>query len=154
MWFLEQIGKSRLARGLRRDEDGAALLEMTVVTPFLVFLGIGLFEFSNALYQYHLVTGGLRDAARFAAGLPIPASINQNEACDDNAPWSTPIGCAKRLAITGQVAAGSPKRVSWWEPGHINITYPTVPNTLVGGKPSYRGPANIARVRGRHRLHL
>jgi Flp pilus assembly protein TadG len=93
------------ARRLGRDDDGAALLEFTVILPFLMVLGFGIFEFSNMLYQYHLITGGVRDAGRFAAGLPMPATVDQNETCDVSAPQSTPVGCAKLLAVTGQLAS-------------------------------------------------
>ena len=135
------------SRRLRRDENGASLLEMTVVTPFLLALGLGMFEFSNALYQYHLITGGVRDAARFAAGLPMPVTVDQNEVCDENDPRATPLGCAKRLAVTGQIAAGGSNRVDWWQVDDITITYPALANSdLGGGLKSYRGGDEIAVV--------
>jgi hypothetical protein len=133
---------------LRRDEDGASLLEMTVVTPFLLALGLGVFEFGNVLYQYHLVTGGVRDAARFAAGVPAPDPVDPAEtACDENDPRATPVGCAKRLAVTGQLAAGGSNRVDWWQVDDITITYPTFANAdLGGGLKSYRGVGDITVV--------
>jgi hypothetical protein len=146
---MSRFSVRRILRGSRRlrgDEDGAALLEMTIVTPFLVIFGLGLFEFSNALYQYHLITGGIRDAARYAASLPIPTVIDQNQACDASDPRATPIGCAKRLALTGQVAAGGGQRVGWWESGDIEITYPSFTNETIDGLRQYRGPDNITRV--------
>jgi hypothetical protein len=127
------------ARRLGRDDDGAALLEFTVIFPFLMVLGFGIFEFSNMLYQYHLITGGVRDAGRFAAGLPMPATVDQTETCNVNAPQSTPVGCAKLLAVTGQLASNeAPKRVEWWDVDDITVTYPELdpPETgLRGGNP-------------------
>lgn len=128
------------ARRFRRDDGGAALLEFTVIFPFLMVLGLGIFEFSNLFYQYHLITGGVRDAGRFAAGLPIPGTVDQTETCAVDAPRSTPVGCAKLLAVTGQVASnGAPKRVEWWDAGDITVTYPEVVDAAVaglrGGKP-------------------
>lgn len=113
------------SRRLRRDEDGAALLELTVIMPFLIVLGLGLFEFSNMLYQYHLITAGVRDAGRFAAGLPKPDPIvSTDTTCTVADPGATPIGCAKLLAVTGQMAtADAPKRVEWWEVGDIKVDY-------------------------------
>jgi hypothetical protein len=128
------------AHRLRSDEDGAALLELTVIMPFLIVLGLGIFEFSNMLYQYHLITGGVRDAGRFAAGLPKPGVIDpSDETCTEADPGSTPIGCAKRLAIFGQIVAeGGVKRVEWWDVGDITVDYvaldPPDPD-LRGGNP-------------------
>lgn len=140
-----QIERLPLVRRLRRDRDGAALLEATVVMPFLLVLGFGLFEFSNALYQYHVITVGVREAARFAAGLPKPDPVVQDESCAD--PLVTPVGCAKRVAVTGQIEDGGAKKVEWWDTGDITITYPTVANTdLGGGLSSYRGGTDITVV--------
>jgi hypothetical protein len=127
------------ARRLRRDEDGAALLELTVIMPFLIVLGLGLFEFSNMLYQYHLITGGVRDAGRFAAGLPKPDPIVTTDTTCDGDPITNPIGCAKLLAVTGQIASDEgPKRVSWWDVDDIVVDYvaldPPDPD-LRGGNP-------------------
>jgi hypothetical protein len=141
-----QIRLLPLVRRLRRDQSGAALLEMTVVMPFLLFLGFGLFEFSNALYQYHVITVGVREAARFAAGLPIPDPVVQGENCSD--PLVTPVGCAKLVAVTGDIEAGGAKKVEWWDTDDITITYPTVENTdLGGGLSSYRGGTQITVVK-------
>jgi hypothetical protein len=139
-----QIKRLPFVRRLRRDRNGAALLEMTVIMPFLLVIGFGLFEFSNALYQYHVITVGVREAARFAAGLPIPDPVVQGEACSD--PLVTPVGCAKRVAVTGQID-GDTLKVSWWDSGDITITYPSVENTdLGGGLSSYRGGTEITVV--------
>ena len=127
------------ARCLRRDEDGAALLELTVIMPFLIVLGLGIFEFSNMLYQYHLITGGVRDAARFAAGLPMPDPVDPSaETCVN--PGANPVGCAKRLAVFGQIESGGNYRLGgdWWDVGDITVDYvaldPPDPD-LRGGNP-------------------
>lgn len=145
MYGLNKIRASK-PQALLGDEDGAALLELTVIMPFLIVLGLGLFEFSNMLYQYHLITGGVRDAGRFAAGLPKPDPLVQDEECTD--PAATPVGCAKRLALTGQIASVGIKRVDWWDADSITITYPLVTNTELGsGLESYRGGSSIFMVR-------
>lgn len=51
----------------RDSERGAALVEMTLVVPFLLTLGLGVFEFGNIYYKYHLMQNAVRDAARFGA---------------------------------------------------------------------------------------
>ena len=142
MWELGRSGQLVSTRCLRRDDDGAALLELTVIMPFLIVLGLGIFEFSSMLYQYHLITGGIRDAGRFAASMPTPDPIVTTETtCTDTNPASTPIGCAKRLAVTGQIEAGGSYRLGddWWDVGDIEVDYvaldPPDPD-LRGGNPS------------------
>jgi len=117
-----------------RDRRGAALLEMTVVTPFLILLGLGVFEFSNLLYGQHLITTGVRDAARYLARR------------DD------PLGSANagiEIAVMGEVS-GTAKRVSWWNLADVSVTLiPTAnPINVATGTRPYRGPdpLNVVRV--------
>lgn len=107
MWLGRQIKK------LAGDKSGAALLEVSVVIPVVLSIGLGVIEFGNAIYNEHLIFNGVRDAARYAAGLPANDAVTQrNAAC---------------IAITGQMngsaacnAAVNPScttvncRVSFW----------------------------------------
>ena len=51
----------------RRDERGAVLVEMTLITPLMILLSAGVFEFGNFIHQKLLMEAGLNDAARYAA---------------------------------------------------------------------------------------
>lgn len=99
----------QLLKALRRDEDGAVLVEMTLVTPFLILLSAGVFEFSNILYQRMLIEAGVGDAARYLAR------------CGDT--WTTCVSQAKNLAVNGTISGGS-ARVSGW--ATTNIPDPTL----------------------------
>ena len=99
------------------DQRGTALIELAVVLPVLLAISLGVFEFGNAIYGRHLIENGIRDGARFAAGLPH----------DD----ATAISEAKNIAVTGVTSGGS-LRVSWWDPlnavsanrkGTISVVY-------------------------------
>jgi hypothetical protein len=107
---------------LRADEHGASLLEMTVVTPFLLTIGLGVFEFGNALYNYHLITAGVRDAGRYLSGLR-----NRGTTETDN---------AKKIAICGRISPcnTADRRVSWWGTGDIDISY-CIEGVQVGASP-------------------
>lgn len=123
------------AKHIRHDEDGAALLELTVIMPFLIVLGLGIFEFSNMLYQYHLITGGVRDAGRYAAGLPMgdPAE----KVC--TSPAATPVGCAKHLAVFGEIKAGTYRVGKWWNVEQVEMEYVALSSAhadLRGGIPT------------------
>ena len=113
------------------DTRGTATLELAVVLPVLFSIGFGIFEFGNIIYNYHLISNGVRDAARYASGLPQGSA--------DSA--------AKSIALTGRIS-GTEYRISWWtDPTTISITPILVPNNLVSGIKEYRGPDPIVMVR-------
>jgi hypothetical protein len=115
------------------DRQGASLVEFTIVLPFLVFLGIGAFEFGNVLYGHHVIGTGLRDAARYLARLDDPTASETT---------------AKQLAVYGEIG-GATKRVSWWNVGDVTVTLATIANPVDPdtGARSYRGPDPIRVVR-------
>ncbi len=122
----------RQARLFAKDKRGTALLELAVILPVLFTIGLGVFEFGNLIYNLHLINVGVRDAARYAAGLPQGSAD----------------AAAKNIALRGVVSGGT-YRVSWWNNANtmIAIAYPTTPNPVVGGAQTYRGPDPIVKVR-------
>lgn len=114
------------------DERGAALIEMTAVLPVLLAIGLGVIEFGNAIYSKHLITNGVRDGARYAAGRPADC------ACDAD---------IKDIAMKGAVGTGT-YRVSWWDDPatEASVTYSTVTNDDGSGNKLYRGPNPIPIV--------
>lgn len=112
---------------LTSDRRGAAIVEFTMVLPFLLVLGLGAFEFANALYGYHVITTGLRDAARFLARQDDPLSVQAD---------------GKQLAVYGEIG-GTTKRVSWWDVGDVSVNLIEHDNTIR----AYRGPDTIYVVR-------
>lgn len=112
-------------RRLWRDEQGASLLEMTIVVPCLLAIGFGVMEFGNALYQYHMVTAGVRDAARYL-GSSGYVDLDDDHAADADEvdPDGTKKMYAKRIAVCGDVTdctTNDDKRVSWWPDDIANI---------------------------------
>lgn len=118
---------------LPSDSRGAALIEFTIVLPFLLILGLGAFEFGNALYGHHMISTGVRDAARFLARQDDPASQQTT---------------AKQLAVYGEIG-GSTKRVSWWSVSDLSVSLDAIPNPVdpSTGTRAYRGPDPIRVVR-------
>lgn len=118
---------------LRQDQRGTSLLETALVLPFLLLLGLGIFEFGNLLYNYHLISTGVRDAARYLTRFDNPAS-RETEAIE--------------LAVTGSIGGGTP-RVSWWSTSDVSVSYALIPNDpdpITGQRP-YRGGDTITIVR-------
>lgn len=89
------------------DDQGAALVEIAVVTPFVLLLAAGVFEFSNIFNTRLLLEAGVEDASRYMAR------------CSSD--WDTCSGLAKNLAVNGAVVNGS-ARVTGWTTGQVTIT--------------------------------
>lgn len=122
---------------VRRDTRGAAILEMAVILPVLLIIGLGVFEFGNLIYNYHLITVGVRDAARYAAGLPEGSADTE----------------AKNIAVYGTTINTVTPRVSWWDETMVNVAYSYVANLATSctdgsGNPvkCYRGGDNVVKV--------
>jgi hypothetical protein len=120
---------------LHRDEHGGSLLEMGIVTPVLLAIALGIFEFGNALYQYHLITAGVRDAGRYLAGLNSRNAATRQD--------------AKEIAVYGSLTS-TDKRVEWWSTDDVSVRYcingseegDLEPDCPCDGTLSLRGGAN------------
>jgi Flp pilus assembly protein TadG len=113
-------------RALRCNVDGSALVEGAVLLPLLFVLLFGVYEFSWYFYQQHLVSTGLRDAARYLARVNSP--------CDANSPvWPIEEAYAKNLATTGSIAGGA-ARVKGWTAGMVALRC-----TAIDNPGAYRG---------------
>jgi Flp pilus assembly protein TadG len=75
------------------------------------------FEFSYFFYQQHLVSTGVRDAARYLA--------RTDDFADPTAQTT-----AQNLAATGSAAGGAARRVSGFDPGNVSITLTSVANSI------------------------
>jgi Flp pilus assembly protein TadG len=122
------LALSHAARALIRNGDGAALIEFSLLAPFLLFLALGMTEFGRFLYQYQMVIEGLRDAGRYLARLDPSDTINQ--------------GNAANLAVTGTIDGSGDDRVDGWKATDISFGITPVDNTAG----TYRGLATIQVV--------
>ena len=120
-----------------REERGAVLVEMTLITPLMIVLSAGVFEFGNLIHQKLLIEAGLRDAARYAARCTTAV---------------TGVDClanARNIAAFGSVA-GTTARVSGWDDADVVIATYTTANNVdpVTGLQDYRGTgAQVITVR-------
>jgi Flp pilus assembly protein TadG len=115
-------------RGLLRDQEGSALVEFTLLAPFLLSLALGMAEFGRFFYQYQLVLEGLRDAGRYLARLDANDPTNQSNAAN--------------LATTATIDGTGDPRVDGWEAADVAFSVIPVDNTAG----TYRGPAEIEVV--------
>jgi Flp pilus assembly protein TadG len=107
---------ARLLQSLWREQEGSALVEAAVLLPILIVLLVGTYDFSSYFYQQHLISTGVRDAARYLARTSNPSDpTNQSN--------------AKNLAATGQIGPGGTPRVSNWSASNIAIQIASDTNT-------------------------
>jgi hypothetical protein len=126
-------GKSNRSTSLGCDTRGTATLELAVILPFLMTLGFGTYEFGNLIYNYHLITAGVRDASRYLAGNPQGVA--------------DPIAAAKNIAIRGTIDANGAFRIPWWNDANtISIDYSLVPNDDGSDGRLYRGGDTVATI--------
>ena len=112
--------------GFTRDQEGSALVEGAVLVPVLFALILGVLEFSYYFYQHHLVSTGVRDAARsHLARVQDPTAA---------AAQTT----AQNLAATGSPAGGSARRTTGFDPSEVTISFSFVENAPVDGIRPYR----------------
>ncbi|MEQ1942470.1 TadE/TadG family type IV pilus assembly protein [Mesorhizobium sp. VNQ89] len=121
----------------RSDEKGSVLVEMTLITPLMIALSAGVFEFGNLIHQKLMIEAGLRDAARYAAR------------CTDAVTGVNCLANARAIAAFGSVA-GTTERVSGWDSADVSITTYTTANNVdaITGLQDYRGTtAQVTTVR-------
>ena len=114
------------------DRRGATLLELAIVLPVLMMLGLGVFEFGNLLWRYHQINTGVRDAARYLARVDDPMASQT---------------AGKQLAVYGQIG-GTTNRVPWWNVGDVTVSIIPIANPVdaTTGSRTYRGPDPIRIV--------
>ncbi len=120
-------------RRFRRDRQGAALVEFTLLAPMLIFLMCGLGEFANAMRQYHIMEKGVRDAGRYLAREPMTGCTLNN----------TAVATAKNLALTGQTSGGAYLLKNWTDTNTITVS---VAQCVDNSNGAYRGEAQIPVV--------
>jgi hypothetical protein len=106
---------------LRDDCDGSALVEATIITPLLVSLFLGVFEFSWYFYNQQLVVAGLRDAGRYMTRIEL-TNGNSDPCAQKDQNGVLYAADAANIATTAQPAAGGAPRVSGWKAADVTIS--------------------------------
>lgn len=126
-----------IAKRFLGEDRGAVLVEMTLITPLMIALSAGVFEFGNLIHNKLLIEAGLRDAARYAArcnpkmysdfGLTIDCKTN-----------------AENIALYGYITStdggvSRPPRVAGWTVVDVAIAEAAdCHDAVVGGATKYR----------------
>jgi Flp pilus assembly pilin Flp len=109
-------------RHFRSNEDGAALVEMTVAAPFLIALTLGAMVFGQAMLDYTTVDKSMRDATRFLARVPAGAVCG----------WG--LDRAKNIAVYGQETTSNnpPALINGWSTSTVTLESPDCGSTPSG----------------------
>ncbi|TPK77061.1 pilus assembly protein [Mesorhizobium sp. B2-4-15] len=134
---------SRYFVRFRHDQRGAVIVEMTLITPLMLILSAGVFEFGNLIHDKLLMEAGLTDGARYAA------RCNSQLYTDSGL---TAINCATvaaNIAVFGNPTGTAPARVSGWLTSNVTVTMNnSCQDTVVGGVTQYRSTtAQVCTVR-------
>ena len=71
----------RAARGLR-SERAAAIVELALVVPFLMFIMCATIDFGLAVYTLNNLTAAVREGGRFAAVMDVAPAADDNGVID------------------------------------------------------------------------
>jgi Flp pilus assembly protein TadG len=128
--------RTQTVQALWRDREGSALVEGALLVPVLFALMFGIYEFSWLFYQQHLISTGLRDAARYLARSSAP--------CDGaSLSWLAAQEAARNLATTGSIDGGD-ARVKGWTAAMVTPLCRAIDNpTAANGASAYRGRSTI-----------
>ena len=135
-------------RGLRQDHSGTAMLELVIILPALLVIGLGVIEFGNLIFQRHMIENGVRDAARFIAGMPGCGTPDEAVRKQDGADLAT-YGEIRRITGNQNPNPDPPLRVPGWSLATTDITCGTVSQSQ--GTLELRGDINgdihVVRIR-------
>ena len=131
---------ARRTKWFWRDQQGSALIEGAAMVPLLILFFAGVFEFSWFLYQQHLVTIGLHDAASYLARSLNPCNPTSRS-------WKAELEQAKNLATTGSISGGV-ARVQGWTAAAVTPHCSKIDNPIgANGLSRYRGsPVYVVTV--------
>lgn len=131
----------RLLYSAWSDVEGSAVVEAAVLTPLLIILFLGVFEFAWCFYNQHVAEIGVRDAARYLSRGPYLSSAafisEGTDPCSD-----TNKTAAKNLAVTGTVDGSGSARIQGWTTADVTVTCTSFDNTGL----TYDGPSFFYRV--------
>ena len=115
-----------------------------MITPLLVSLYFGVFDFSWYFYNQQLVEAGVRDAARYMARIELTGgNLNPCAQNDPNGVLYTTD--AANIAVTAQTSSGT-ARVTGWTASDITITCVASPSLSTGFYADGSASMTIIRV--------
>jgi Flp pilus assembly protein TadG len=127
------------SRAWLRDRAGAAAVEFALILPIMAFLLFVFIEVGRLVWDYHIVTASVRDAARYAARFDSTCTGGTG-AFEGN------LTRVKRLARTGKVDGTTPLIAGWTDDASVTVTIDCISNSGATWSGVYKGLATFPRV--------
>ena len=105
------LSRGRGGRRFFSETRAAALVEFTLVFPFLLVFLAGLSEFGFAMHQQHIVQKAVRDAARYAARTNYAIRSCPLSAQPE---WTQMVTNATTVALYGNLASSGSLLIPTW----------------------------------------
>ena len=105
---------------------GAAAVEMALVMPILLILMFGSVETGYYFRSEHVLQKGVRDAARYAARLPLTSLTETGDTCSVTTDAAT-LDAIRKIARTGELD-GTDGRLAFWSDDatvSVDVTCPS-----------------------------
>jgi len=115
----------------RNSQTGTVAIEAVFVLPLLILIGFGAIDGSLLMMQNHKAETGLISAGNYLAKTPVPTQFEAR---------------AKRLATTGQMAAGGTQKIGNWSESDVTINYKSIANAVGNSGRNYRGGDTVKVV--------
>lgn len=130
-------------RAFHKDASGAAAAEFALILPIMLMLGFSFYEAGRMFWSYNIVQVSARDAARYAARLPVTCT-GSTGAFDDG----TATASVQNLARTGTIDGTADPLVPGWTDNAsvtvaVDCSYDNSARTMKG---IYSDDANIPAI--------
>lgn len=128
----------RLAERLWAGRKGSAAVEFALVLPFMVLLCFAFVGAGRLFWNYHIAVSSVRDAARYAARLPMTCAGLTNAGDVTN---------IQNLTRTGTIdGSGAPMIATWTSNATVAVTVSCVANGGGAYSGRYDGMTGVPRV--------
>jgi Flp pilus assembly protein TadG len=133
---------SRRLFHIARGERGSAATEFALLLPLMAMLLFSFFEMGRIYWNYHIVKASARDAARYAARMPVTCGVGSTGTFDD----ANDEAEIQNLTRTGTLDASSDPLVpGWTNNATVTVLINCIDNTAAfSGR--YAGYAKIPTV--------
>ncbi len=113
-----------LFRRLLAGRSGSAAVEFALVLPFMVLLCFAFVGAGRLFWNYHIAVSAVRDAARYAARLPMDCAGFTGTSAAQN------LTNTQNLTRTGTVdASGTPLIATWTSNATVTVSFSCVANS-------------------------
>ena len=134
---------NRVLAHVARDQRGSSATEFALILPLLTLLLFGFYEAGRIYWNYNIVQASARDAARYAARMPIACSSGGVGSFVD----TTDQAQIQNLTRTGTLdGSGDPLVAGWTSNASVTVSLACVDNAGGAMSGRYDGHAKIPTV--------